>query len=105
MSRMTKFLKQSCNFSPATRDALGSTVLNTYGELSYETPVELKCRRESTTKDILTPNGSILRASTRYFLDESVVIRADDKLDGRVVLTVIEYTNQLGLCEGYECYV
>ena len=102
MSRMTKFLKQSCTFEAAVRDARGEISLNKYGEARYEAPIILKCRRERTTKDVLTANGSVVRSASIYYTDESQVIRPDDKIDGRVVLSVEEYTNELGLTEGFE---
>lgn len=102
MSRMTKFLKQTCTFEAAVRDASGAIALNRYGEAEYEAPITLKCRRERTTKDVLTANGSVVRSASIYYTDESQVIRPDDKIDGRVVLSVEEYTNELGLTEGFE---
>ena len=105
MSRMTKFLKQTCTFERANRNTDGSIKLNKFGEVEYFAPVQLKCRRERIIKDVQTTNGAILKSSTRYFTDETAAINADDKLDGRVVLEVEEYTNQLGKPEGYESYV
>ena len=102
MSRMTKFLKQTCTFEAAVRDASGEIALNRYGEAEYEAPITLTCRRERTTKDVLTANGSVVRSASIYYTDESQVIRPDDKIDGRVVLGVEEYTNELGLTEGFE---
>ena len=99
---MTKFLKQVCTFEAAVRDANGEIVLNRYGEAEYELPITLKCRRERTTKDVMTANGSVVRSASIYYTDESQVIRPDDKLDGRVVLSVEEYTNELGITEGFE---
>lgn len=102
MSRMTKFLKQTCTFQPAVRDASGELVLNKFGEATYGAVKTLKCRRERTTKDVLTANGSVLRSASIYYTDESQLIQPDDKLDGRVVLSVEEYTNEHGLTEGYQ---
>lgn len=105
MSRMTKFLRQKCQFEQAQRNTDGTVKLNDYGDILYEAPQELKCRREKYVKDIQTNTGAILKASTRYFLDEHVEVQADDRIDGHVILSAEEYTNQLGRCEGYECYV
>ena len=95
-------MKQTCTFAAAVRDASGKIVLNKYGEAEYEAPITLKCRRERTTKDVLTANGSVVRSASIYYTDESQVIRPDDKIDGKVVLGVEEYTNELGLTEGFE---
>lgn len=105
MSRMTKFLKQQCVFEQAQRDSNGKVLLDRYGEILYEPPVTIKCRREKIIKDVQTNTGAILRSSTRYFTDETRVVDAGDRFDGKVVLEVEEYTNQLGLTEGYESYV
>ncbi len=102
MGRMTKFLKQTCTFEAAVRDASGEIALNKYGEAQYEAPITLKCRRERTTKDVLTANGSVVRSASIYYTDESTVIRPDDRVDGKVVLSVEEYTNELGKTEGFE---
>lgn len=104
MSRMTKFLKQSCTFEEAQRNAKGQPVLNKYGERTYRSAKTLKCRRERTTKDVLTANGSIVRSGTIYYTDETQLIRTDDRLDGNVVTAVAEYTNERGLVEGYKSY-
>lgn len=105
MSRLTKFLKQTCSHESAQRTSNGKTKLSTYGDVLYHRPRTLKCRREKIVTDIQTSSGAILKTSSRYFLDDKVEIFADDRLDGHVVLDVREYTNQLGKCEGYECYV
>ena len=56
-------------------------------------------------KDVQTSTGAIQRSSTRYFIDETQPVEADDRIDGKTVLEVSEYINQLGKVEGYECYV
>ena len=104
MSRMTKFLKQTCVFEAALRDSFGKPILDKFGEPSYAAPIKLKCRRERNTKDVLTTTGSIKRSDTVLYTDESHEIQTDDKLDGRVVLVVAEYTNEAGKVEGYESH-
>lgn len=104
MSTMTKFLKQTCQFCAATRSG-GTTVLTEHGDIVYESPVELKCRRELCSRDMQTANGAIVKVSSRYFLDDSVQVQVDDTLDGHVILTCSEYVDQFGVCVGYEAYV
>ena len=101
MSRLTKFLQQTCILEMAVRNNDGVPVLNKFGEKAYASPVTIKCRRERTTKDVLTANGSALRSDSIYYTDETHIIRPDDKLDGRVVLSVEEYVNGLGRVEGF----
>lgn len=101
---MTKFLNQKCSLEIAAYDDNGEVQLNKFGEVIYQKPVIVKCRRESIIKDIQVNNGAILKSYTRYFLDNSVSIKADDRLDGNIVLEVESYTNAAGLIEGYEVY-
>lgn len=105
MSRMTKFLKQTCSFERVQRDDAGAAVLDMYGEPQYESPIQIRCRREKLVKDVQTSTGAVLRSTTRYFVDESQSIEVDDRFDGKAILSVEEYINQLGTTEGYECYV
>lgn len=104
MSRMTKFLKQRCKLEKLTIEN-GQPKLNDFGEFQYNAPIELRCRHESSHKDVQTANGSIVRSTSRYFFDESQAIAADDRIDGKVVISVTEYVNGLGNIEGYEVYV
>lgn len=104
MSRMTKFLKQKCLVAPYQLDEKGVPLLNRFGETVYEAPTECKCRREKVVKDIIQSNGAILRATTRYFLDEKQEVLADYLIDGKAVLAAEEYINELGQLEGYEVY-
>lgn len=105
MSRMTKFLKQTCSFERVRRNDEGTAVLDKYGEPQYDSPIKIKCRRERLVKDVQTSTGAVLRSTTRYFVDESQPIEVDDRFDGKTILSVEEYINQLGTTEGYECYV
>lgn len=104
MSRMTKFLKQTCVLETYQLNADGSPKLNDFGEIQYNAPAVCKCRRERCIQDVETSNGAILKSASRYFLDESVSILADYRIDGRVVLQVADYVNGLGRIEGYEVY-
>lgn len=104
MSNMTKFLKQTCVFEEAQRDSNGIVALNDYGDIQYQSPLSLPCRREKFIRDVQTANGAVLQSESRYFLDEAVEIRADDRIDGYVVLSVEEYIDQFGQCVGYEVY-
>lgn len=105
MSRMTKFLRQKCSVQPYRVDGAGKPALNDFGELQYESAKTCKCRHEVSFKDVQTANGQLVRSTSRYFLDESVEIKADYRIDGREVLSVSTYINGLGQCEGYEVYV
>ena len=105
MSRITKFLKQTCSVQPYLTTDTSKPLLNDYGEIQYKPPITCRCRREMSAQDIQTSNGSIVRSTARYFLDEKLEIRPDYLIDGCVVLTVHSYVNQLGRVEGYEVYV
>lgn len=105
MSRMTKFLKQDCEIQPYKVDSRGQQVLNEFGELQYQNPRKIKCRREDLFKEVQTANGSIVVSSARYFVDETQVVKAEYLIDGRAVISVASYINQFGRVEGYEVYV
>lgn len=105
MSRMTKFLKQTCQVEAYEVGEDGNPERNRFGEIVYKPPITCKCRREKIVKDVQTTNGSIVQATTRYFLDEKIELFADYRIDGHVLLTVEEYTNELGRSEGFEVYV
>lgn len=104
MSRITKFLRQTCRLEKLVEEN-GQPKLNTFGEFQYQEPIVLKCRHEISCKDVQTASGSIVRSSSRYFLDESQEIKPDYKIDGKVVISVIGYVNALGNIEGHEVYV
>lgn len=104
MSRMTKFLRQTCSLEKYVEEN-GQPKLNIFGELQYHAPVTLKCRHEQSHKDVQTGNGGIVRSTSVYYLDESTEIKPDYKLNGHVVISVIGYVNGLGAVEGYEVYV
>ena len=105
MSTMTKLLRQSCLFEAAQRSSDGRTILNEYGDIQYESGESLKCRREKHVRDMQTANGAIIQTSSRYFLDNFREIQTDDRLDGHVIVACEEYTDQMGVCIGYEVYV
>ena len=105
MSRMSKYLRQQCTYEKLKRDASGKVLLDKYGEPQHEAPVTIKCRRETSIRDIQTSTGALLKSSTRYFTDDKQSIQAGDKLDGVTVLSVQEYVDQFGFAEGYESYV
>ena len=100
MSRITKYLKQSCQLSSSE-----SLTLNKYGEPQYAPEITLVCRREPCTRDIQTANGAIVRSTARYYLDARRIIHNDDLLDGKVSLQINGLVDQFGKLVGYECYV
>lgn len=105
MSRMSKYLRQKCTYEKLLRGVDGAILLDKFGEPQYEAAEEIKCRRETFIQEVQTNTGAILKSSTRYFTDDRQTIQANDKLDGKAVLKVQEYTNQFGITEGFESYV
>lgn len=105
MSRMTKFLKQTCQVEQYQVTEDGNAETNRFGEIIYQDPIKCKCRHEVCFKDVQDANGSVVKSVARYFLDEKVELKADYRIDGRVIITVETYINQLGKIEGYEVYV
>ena len=105
MSRMSKYLRQKCTYEKLQRGMDGSILLDKFGDPLYEPAVTIKCRRETFVQEVQTNTGAILKSSTRYFTDDRQTIQANDKLDGKAVLKIEEYTNQFGITEGFESYV
>lgn len=87
------------------RDEDGEPVLDIYGDPTYEAPIEVKCRRERSIKDIITVTGAMARSYSTYYLDEQHVVDLGDLLDGKPIVDFAEYINEYGLVEGYEVMV
>lgn len=105
MSRMTKYLRQQCQYEALSVDENGQPSLNQYGEAEFEAPETLKCRRERSVKDVQTTDGSIVRSTIVYYIDETTTLNVGDKLDGRAILNLTEYTGSTGKPEGWMAYV
>lgn len=106
MSRMTKFLMQTALITFVDRDSNGDPKLDDYGDPIYKkSTIKVKCRRERTTKDVLSTGGAASVSTTKYFLDNSVNVDIGDKIDGKVILTVSDYVNAIGTSEGWEVTV
>lgn len=105
MSRMTKFLRQTCWLHKCLRDEKGNPKLNEFGEIQYDVGRLVRCRHEVSVRDVQTSNGSIIRSTSVYYVDEIIAVDADDMIDGKVVVSVSQYVNALGRVEGYEVYV
>lgn len=99
MSRMSKYLRQTCSLERVETDVHGDPVLNVYGEPTYLTAETISCRKERYVRDVETATGAVVKSSTQYYTDEEVGI--NDKLDSRVVLSVEEYTGEDGNTEGF----
>lgn len=101
MSRMTKFLKQTCTIERMVLDENGEAVLNIYGEPTYQAPIKVKCRRERSFKDVLTVTGAMKRSAITYYIDEVEPVQLGDLVDGKPIVDFEEYTNEYGKTEGY----
>lgn len=101
MSRMTKFLKQTCLWQKMVIDEEGHPVLNLYGDPTYEEPIKLKCRRERTLKDVITATGAVKRSDTTYYVDQAYEVSMGDLFDGKQIIAFSEYINEHGEVEGY----
>lgn len=105
MSRMTKFLKQTCSVEAYTLDEQGQVVMNRFGDIVYQPPQTCKCRHEISAQDVLTTNGDIIKSTSRYYLDQSMELQTDYRIDGKPILTLNTLVNERGGIEGYEVYV
>lgn len=104
MSRVTKFLRQTCELERYVLKN-GKPELNDFGELQYARPVTTRCRREESHKDVQLANGSIVRVTSVYYFDDSQEIKSGYRINGSVVVQVVSLTSSAGRVEGYEVYV
>lgn len=104
MSRLTRHLKQTAKFEAAVRDENGEVVLDVYGKYSYDSPVQLPCRREASVEKVSTGFGVYVQNGLTYYVDERQKIRVNDKLDGNYVRSVIDYVDGAGVLVGYEVH-
>lgn len=101
MSRMTKYLKQTCTIQRMVVDENGDAVLDIYGEPTYQSLITVKCRRERSFKDVLTVTGAMKQSATTYYIDEVEPVNLGDLVDGKPVVDFEEYINEYGRPEGY----
>lgn len=102
---MTKYLKQTAKHEKVQRDESGDPLLNAYGEYDYAEPVEVKCRREPARRNTVVTTGEYIAPHDVYYVDETVDIGVQDRIDGQIVLDVYPYIGSLGELVGYEVYV
>ena len=105
MSRMTKFLRQSCSVARAVRDSQGNALVDRYGLPQYGAPSTYKCRKETSEEIIQVDNGRMVRSTAVYYFDDSVAVSIGDTIDGKPVLKVDDYVNAYGIRIGGEVYV
>lgn len=105
MSRLSKFLRQTCRLEVAKVDSKSLPVLNDYGEYIYKPAKHIRCRKELLAKTVQTAEGELVTSTTRYYIDSTESIKVNDRLDGHVVVSVASFINEAGANEGFECYV
>lgn len=105
MGRIKKFLRQTCSFERRKLSPDGTVLRNKYGEVEYDPPVSIPCRKEDKLRIVATTNGTLLQSTTRYYTDSDVLIIPEDKLDGKQVLVASELIGASGRSEGTESYV
>lgn len=105
MGRMTRYLKQTAQHEKIVKLPDGSTQLDAYGKPLYQQAVTVKCRKEPARMSNSSSLGQFVNYATAYYLDETVDICVQDKLDGEVVLQVYDYRDGTGKLVGYEVHV
>ena len=93
-------LNQSAIFQPAQRDADGNAVMNNRGEIQYCAEIDIPCRRESTMKEILTPDKQVLKITDTFYT--TVEIREGDILEGKRVQYMQAWVDGDGVTIGYQ---
>lgn len=73
------------------------------GEPTYGPPVFIPCRRQLRTQEIITPDKQVIKTEYVYYVKDAVC--PGDKLDGRLVQMVAEWTMLGGRIMGYKAVV
>lgn len=79
------------------------TDMNNRGEPVYGPPVNITCRRQVKTQEIITPDKQVIKAQYVYYVTDAVV--PGDKLDGHLVQQVEEWEMLGGRIMGYKAVV
>lgn len=87
--------------SAAQHEPLAS--IDNRGEPTYGPPATIYCRRQVKTHEIISPDKQIIKAEYVYYVKDAVV--PGDKLDGRLVQMVEEWTLIGGQLMGYKVVV
>lgn len=105
MGRMSRYLCQTAQYESVVLLEDGSTKLDDYGKPFYEQPVTIKCRHEPSKVNYASSLGQFVNYTSTYYVDETVKVKVQDKLDGQIVLQVYEYRDGAGSLVGYEVHV
>lgn len=105
MSRLTRYLKQTAVLESVVLNEDGEPVMDAYGKYQYQEPQVVKCRKEITEDIASSDGGHYVRYSYTYYVDETIPVHNDDKLDGKLVVGVGEYVDGAGQLIGYEVHV
>lgn len=85
-----------------------TNTVDKYGDITYNNPVLVSCRREPCTKMIQDVNGKLYQTTHMYFIDAISGIVPEpwkNKFDGRVVMQVQGLVTIGGVVTGYEVIV
>lgn len=77
--------------------------LDDRGKPLFAPPQTIACRKILETQEIVTPDRQVVQTSHVYYLNTPVV--PGDKLDGRLVQGVVEWTTLTGHVLGYKAVV
>lgn len=87
------------------RSANNEPIIDLYGNIQYEDPVIVKCRKRRNFQEILTAGGTAIRSAITYTLDNTYNIEVGDLLDGKPIIDFYEYVNENGIREGFKAVV
>lgn len=94
------YLNQTCQYE-ILDEAAG---LDLFGGGAYFAPISIPCRRELAETEIKDKSGKTVLSSVTYFLDTTVEPAMGDRIDGRLVLGLQDYTLGSGVLIGWEVY-
>lgn len=93
---LTQYLTAKAQHEPMTN-------LNNRGEPIFGPPVAIYCRRQVKTQEIITPDKQTIKTEYIYYVKDAVV--PGDKLDGRLVQLVEEWSMLGGRIMGFKAVV
>lgn len=105
MSRLTKFLRQTCSVEKLKVNEDGSAVFDKYGNPEYEEAVTTRCRMEPSSELVQDSTGHMVRSTATYYVDNSVTLSVGDRINGKPIIKVDAYVVACGATIGWEAYV
>jgi hypothetical protein len=103
MSLQSLYYNESLTWTPAQRNADGTTKKDGSGKVLYASPVSIRGLLNDSFKKVIDKTGAEVVSSGTAKMDEVVLI--DDKINGRVVIGIGTKKDFTGQDEGRTVYL